>query len=122
MISNVQTELRMFQNQKEIYKSQIKVNILRNCFKLFLSTCQGLQGEISHLTEDLTAMTSEAAAEKNRSLDLGSRLASMERDLGIEIDHLGSELASERRKTRMDMSSLECQIKTEYTNIYYAYL
>ena len=61
-------------------------------------------------------MTNAFAAEKNRSLDLGSRLASMEKELRFKIDVLGSELASERGKTNIDISSLDTRIKNEYAD------
>jgi hypothetical protein len=61
-------------------------------------------------------MSNAFAAEKNRSLDLGSRLASMEKDLKFKIEVLGSELASERGKTNIDISSLDTRIKNEYAD------
>jgi len=61
-------------------------------------------------------MTNAFSAEKNRSLDLGGRLASMEKELRFKIDVLGSELASERGKTNVDISSLDTKIKTEYAD------
>jgi len=99
-ISKLQATLSMFQNQKEIYEFQIA----------------RLQGEISYLTGELNAMTNAFAAEKNRSLDLGSRLASMEKELRFKIEVLGSELSSERGKTNIDISSLDTKIKNEYAD------
>eukprot|EP00092_Neocalanus_flemingeri_P032399 GFUD01035229.1.p1 GENE.GFUD01035229.1~~GFUD01035229.1.p1 ORF type:complete len:507 (-),score=188.66 GFUD01035229.1:92-1612(-) len=97
-ISKLQANLSMFQNQKEIYEFQIT----------------RLQGEISYLTGELNAMTNAFSAEQNRSLDLGSRLASMEKELRFKIEVLGSELASERGKTNIDISSLDTRIQGEY--------
>ena len=59
-------------------------------------------------------MTNAFAAEQNRSLDLGSRLVSMEKELRFKIEVLGNELASERGKTNIDISSLDTRIKGEY--------
>merc|ERR1711872_75302 len=99
-ITKLQATLAMFQNQKEIYEFQIT----------------RLQGEISYLTGELNTMNIALSAEENRSLDLGSRLASMEKELRFKIDVLGSELASERGKTNIDISSLDTRIKNEYAD------
>ena len=61
-------------------------------------------------------MTNAFAAEQNRSMDLGNRLASMEKELRFKIDVLGSELSSERGKTNIDISSLDTRIKNEYAD------
>ena len=63
-------------------------------------------------------MTNAFAAEQNRSFDLGGRLASMEKELRFKIEVLGSELASERGKTNIDISSLDTRIKGEYSERY----
>merc|ERR1711970_1323742 len=99
-ISKLQATLAMFQNQKEIYEFQIT----------------RLQGEIGYLTGELNTMNIALSAEQNRSLDLGHRLASMEKELRFKIDVLGSELASERGKTNIDISSLDTRIKNEYAD------
>merc|ERR1719483_247129 len=99
-ISKLQANLSLFQNQKEIYEFQIT----------------RLQGEISYLTGELNAMTNAFSAEQNRSFDLGSRLLSMEKELKFKIDVLGSELASERGKTNIDISSLDTKIQSEYAD------
>merc|ERR1719483_431391 len=99
-ISKLQANLSLFQNQKEIYEFQIT----------------RLQGEISYLTGELNAMINAFAAEQYRSFDLGSRLASMEKELRFKIDVLGSELASERGKTNIDMTSLDTRIQGEYAD------
>jgi len=99
-ISKLQATLAMFQNQKEIYEFQIT----------------RLQGEIAYLTGELNTMNIALSAEENRSLDLGNRLASMEKELRFKIDVLGSELASERGKTNIDISSLDTRIKNEYAD------
>merc|ERR1712106_413770 len=99
-ISKLQANLSMFQNQKEIYEFQIT----------------RLQGEISYLTGELNDMTNAFANEQNRSLDLGSRLDSMEKELRFKIEVLGSELASERGKTNIDISSLDTRIQGEYAD------
>merc|ERR1712002_886241 len=99
-ISKLQVSLSMFQNQKEIYEFQIA----------------RLQGEISYLTGELNAITNALAAEQNRSMDLGNRLVSMEKELRFKIDVLGSELKSERGKTNIDISSLDTRIQGEYAD------
>merc|ERR1712002_1366075 len=99
-ISKLQVSLSMFQNQKEIYEFQIA----------------RLQGEISYLTGELNAMTNALVAEQNRSMDLGNRLVSMEKELRFKIDVLGSELKSERGKTNIDISSLDTRIQGEYAD------
>jgi len=99
-ISKLQATLAMFQNQKEIYEFQIT----------------RLKGEVTYLTGELNAMTNAHAAEQNRSLDLGNRLTSMEKELRFKIDVLGSELKSERGKTNIDISSLDTRIKNEYAD------
>ena len=68
------------------------------------------------MTGELNAMTNAFAAEQYRSLDLGSRLASMEKELRFKIDVLGSELASERGKTNIDMTSIDTRIQGEYAD------
>jgi hypothetical protein len=75
-----------------------------------------LQGEIAKLTGELNAMINAFASEQNRSLDLGCRLASMEKELRFKIDVLGSELASERGKTNIDIESLDTKIQGEYAD------
>merc|ERR1712215_69120 len=99
-ISKLQATLAMFQNQKEIYEFQIT----------------RLQGEIAYLTGELNTMNIALAAEQNRSMDLGNRLASMEKELRFKIEVLGSELASERGKTNIDISSLDTRIQGEYAD------
>jgi len=79
-------------------------------------TVEGLRGKISKSQGKLNAMTNAFTSEKNHSLDLGSRLASMEKELRFKIDVLGSELATEREKTSIDISSLESRIKKEYAD------
>ena len=106
----------MFQNQKEIYEFQITVNISISLHYPNLNFFQRLQGQISYLTGELNAMTNAFASEQNRSMDLGNRLASMEKELRFKIDVLGSELASERGKTNIDISSLDTRIKNEYAD------
>merc|ERR1711936_321254 len=44
------------------------------------------------------------------------RLASMEKELKFKIDVLGSELASERGKTSIDITSMDTRIQGEYAN------
>ena len=68
------------------------------------------------MSGELNSMTNAFSAEKNRSLDLGGRLASMEKKLRFKIDVIGSELASERGKTIVDISSLDTKIKNEYAD------
>ena len=68
------------------------------------------------MTGELNTMNIALSAEQNRSLDLGNRLASMEKELRFKIDVLGSELASERGKTNIDISSLDTRIKNEYAD------
>eukprot|EP00091_Calanus_sinicus_P022705 TRINITY_DN7330_c0_g1_i11.p1 TRINITY_DN7330_c0_g1~~TRINITY_DN7330_c0_g1_i11.p1 ORF type:complete len:288 (+),score=112.06 TRINITY_DN7330_c0_g1_i11:681-1544(+) len=92
--------LSMFKNQKEIYEFQIK----------------HLQGEITKLTGELNAMINAFAEEQNRSQDLGCKLASMEKELRFKIDVLGSELASERGKTNIDIASLDTRIQGQYAD------
>jgi len=75
-----------------------------------------LQDEIKYLTSELNAITNAFAAEQNRSQDLSAKLDSLEKDLRFKIDVLGSELASERGKTNIDISSLDTRIQTEYAD------
>ena len=106
----------MFQNQKEIYEFQITVKLLMSSYYSSNKCFQRLQGEISYLTGEINAITNAFAAEQNRSMDLGNRLASMEKELRFKIDVLVSELASERGKTNIDISSLDTRIKNEYAD------
>merc|ERR1719315_928798 len=99
-ISKLNGNLSMFQNQKEIYQLQIK----------------RLQDEIKYLTSELNAITTAFAAEQNRSQDLSAKLNSLEKDLRFKIDVLGSELASERGRTNIDISSLDTRIQGEYAD------
>jgi len=75
-----------------------------------------MQGEISYLTGEINATTNAFTAEKNRGLDLESRLASSEKELMFKIDVLESELTNERGKTNIDISSLDTKIKTQYAD------
>ena len=70
------------------------------------------------MTGELNAMTNAFSAEKNRSLDLGGRLSAMEKELRFKIDVIDSELARERGKTNVDISSLDTKIKNEYADRY----
>jgi len=99
-ISDLQAKLSMYQSQKEIYEFQI----LR------------LKGEITYLTGELNAMHNAFTSEKNRSADLVSRLRSMEKELEFKMDVLEMELASERSKTSVDISSMDNRIKNEYAD------
>ena len=62
------------------------------------------------------------ATEQNRSQDLGWKLSSMEKDLRFKIDVLGSELASERGKTNIDIASLDTRIQGQYADRYLSHL
>ena len=68
------------------------------------------------MSGELTAMTISFADEQNRSLDLGSRLAAMEREMSFKIERLGCELNSERGRTNIDVSSIDTKIKGEYAD------
>jgi len=99
-INRLTAMLSMFKNQKEIYGLQIK----------------HLQGEITKLTGELNAMIIAFSEEQNRSQDLAYRLVSMEKELRFKMDVLGSELASERGKTNIDIASLDSRIQGRYDN------
>merc|ERR1712142_1399980 len=99
-ISRLTAILSMMKNQKEIYEVQIK----------------HLQGEVTKLRGELNNLVNAVASEKNRSQDLGWKLASMEKDLRFKIDVLGSELASERGKTNIDIASLDTRIQGQYAD------
>ena len=60
-------------------------------------------------------MTTNLNSEQKRSLDLGNKLASMEQELRLKIERLGSELKSEMEKTNIDITSLDTRQKGEYT-------
>ena len=85
---------------------------------IIFSNVQHLQGEISKLTGELNAMINAFAEEQNKSQDLGCKLASMEKELRFKIDVLGSELASERGKTNIDIASLDTRIQGQYADRY----
>ena len=59
-------------------------------------------------------MTTNFNSEQKRSLDLGTKLASMEQELRLKIERLGSELKSEMEKTNIDITSLDTRQKGEY--------
>merc|ERR1719516_211363 len=99
-ISRLTAILSMMKNQKEIYEVQIK----------------HLQGEVAKLRGELNNLVNALASEQNRSQDLGWKLASMEKDLRFKIDVLGSELASERGKTNIDIASLDTRIQGQYAD------
>ena len=61
-------------------------------------------------------MTISFANEQTQSLELGSRLVSMEKELRFKIELLGSNLASEKGKTSIDVSSMDARIKGEYAD------
>ena len=77
---------------------------------------QRLKGEVTYLTGELNAMHNAFTCEKNRSADLVSRLRSMEKELEFKMDILEMELASERSKTSVDISSMDNRIKNEYAD------
>merc|ERR1711874_466081 len=97
-ITRLTAILSMMKNQKEIYEVQIK----------------HLQGEVIKLRGELNKLVNALATEQNRSQDLGWKLSSMEKDLRFKIDVLGSELASERGKTNIDIASLDTRIQGQY--------
>merc|ERR1711872_546026 len=99
-ISRLTAILSMMKNQKEIYEVQIK----------------HLQGEVAKLRGELNNLVNALASEQNRSQDPGWKLASMEKDLRFKIDVLGSELASERGKTNIDIASLDTRIQGQYAD------
>merc|ERR1711933_535813 len=99
-ITRLTAILSMMKNQKEIYEVQIK----------------HLQGEVAKLRGELNNLVNALASEQNRSQDLGWKLASMEKDLRFKIDVLGSELASERGKTNIDIASLDTRIQGQYAD------
>ena len=68
------------------------------------------------MTVDLDAMSKSFAAEQNRCLDLGSRLASIESELRFKIEVLESELAIEKGKTNIGMTSSDRRLNGEYNN------
>ena len=59
-------------------------------------------------------MTTSFTAEQNRSLDLGTRLASMEQEMRLKIERLASELNSEREKTEIEISSMDTRKNGDY--------
>ena len=59
-------------------------------------------------------MTNKFTTEQKGSLDLESRLTSMEKDLRFKIEMQRSELESERGKTSLDISSLDTRIQEKY--------
>ena len=59
-------------------------------------------------------MTTSFTTEQNRSLDLGTRLASMEQEMRLKIERLGSELHSEMERTNIDISSMDSRQNGEY--------
>merc|ERR1719187_2136798 len=99
-ITRLNAILSMMKNQKEIYEVQIK----------------HLQGEVIKLRGELNKLVNALATEQNRSQDLGWKLSSMEKDLRFKIDVLGSELASERGKTNIDIASLDTRIQGQYAD------
>merc|ERR1711915_164577 len=68
------------------------------------------------LTGELNAIQNAFTSEKNRSADLVSRLVSMEKELEFKKDVLEMELASERSKSSIDISSMDDRIKNEYAD------
>jgi len=99
-ISRLTAILSMMKNQKEIYEVQIK----------------HLQDEVAKLKSELNNLVNALASEQNRSQDLCWKLGSMEADLRFKIDVLGSELASERGKTNIDIASLDTRIQGQYAD------
>merc|ERR1719244_1229834 len=90
----------MMKNQKEIYEVQIK----------------HLQDEVAKLRTELNNLVNALASEQNHSQDLCWKLGSLEADLRFKIDVLGSELASERGKTNIDIASLDTRIQGQYAD------
>ena len=66
------------------------------------------------MTGELNAIQNAFTSEKNRNADLVSRLVSMEKELEFRMDVLKIELASERSKSSIDISSMDDRIKNEY--------
>merc|ERR1712002_1135269 len=75
-----------------------------------------LQDEVAKLKSELNNLVNALASEQNRSQDLSWKLGSMEADLRFKIDVLGSELASERGKTNIDIASLDTRIQGQYAD------
>merc|ERR1712002_492866 len=75
-----------------------------------------LQDEVAKLKSELNNLVNALASEQNRSQDLCWKLGSMEADLRFKIDVLGSELASERGKTNIDIASLDTRIQGQYAD------
>ena len=65
---------------------------------------------------ELNTIQNAFTSEKNRSADLVSRLVSMEKELEFKKDVLEMELASERSKSSIDISSMDNRIKDEYAD------
>merc|ERR1711970_689938 len=99
-ISRLTAILSMVKNQKEIYEVQIK----------------HLQDEVAKLRSELNNLVNALASEQNHSQDLCWKLGSLEADLRFKIDVLGSELASERGKTNIDIASLDTRIQGQYAD------
>eukprot|EP00092_Neocalanus_flemingeri_P078684 GFUD01097923.1.p1 GENE.GFUD01097923.1~~GFUD01097923.1.p1 ORF type:complete len:503 (+),score=178.68 GFUD01097923.1:90-1598(+) len=99
-IGKLQANLSMFQNQKEIYEFKIT----------------RLQSEISTVTGELNVMTNSFAAEQSRCLNLASRLATLEKELRFKIEVQENKVVIERRKTSIDISSLDTRIQGEYAD------
>merc|ERR1712179_793234 len=99
-ISRLTAILSMMKNQKGIYEVQIK----------------HLQDEVAKLRSELNNLVNALASEQNHSQDLCWKLGSLEADLRFKIDVLGSELASERGKTNIDIASLDTRIQGQYAD------
>ena len=68
------------------------------------------------MTGELNAIQNTFTSEKNRSADLVSRLVSMEKELEYKKDVLEMELARERSKSSIDISSMDNRIKDEFAD------
>ena len=77
-----------------------------------------MHDEVAKLKSELNNLVNALASEQNRSQDLCWKLGSMEADLRFKIDVLGSELASERGKTNIDIASLDTRIQGQYADRY----
>ena len=73
-----------------------------------------LQKEINHLKSSLQDARDDLDKEKVISSELDSKLDLIEKDLQFRIHVLEEQLAEERKRSKLDFSTMDFKLKSEY--------
>ena len=81
---------------------------------LFMISIQGLNRELAFLRAELEKANHGQNQEKLRSAELEIKLRSLEQELRNRISILETELVNERGRSKVDVSTVDTQLKGEY--------